>query len=106
MTYKGYTAIITYDERDNIFYGHLVDTYDDVYFEGTSIETLEQAFHEAVDDYLAYCKETGRKPTKPFSGRLNIRLNTDLHRRAHIVAQRKGISLNRLINEALEQAID
>ena len=101
MTYKGYTAIITYDERDQLFHGHLADTYDDVFFEGQSVEELERAFHEATDDYLAYCQESNRVPTKPFSGRLNVRLDVQLHRRAHVAARRQGISLNRLITEAL-----
>lgn len=61
LTYKGYTAVITYDERDYIFHGHLADTYDDVYFEGVSLEGLEQAFQEGIDDYLAYCEESNRK---------------------------------------------
>ena len=105
MTYKGYTAIITYDERDHLFHGHLADTYDDVYFEGRSVEELEQVFHEAVDDYLAYCEESGRPPTKPFSGRFNVRLDVELHRRAHVAARRRGISLNRLITEVLSGAL-
>ena len=100
------TAIVTYDDRDHIFHGHLADTYDDVYFEGTSVEALERAFHEAVDDYLAYCEETGRAPTKPFSGRLNIRMDADLHRRAHIAARREGISLNKLITKAISKEIE
>ena len=106
MTYKGYTAIITFDERDNIFHGHLADTYDDVFFEGDSVEALKQAFKEAVDDYLVYCQETGREPTKAFSGRLNVRLDVGLHRRAHITAQRRGISLNKLITETLSRALE
>ncbi len=105
MTYKGYTAVISYDDRDHLFNGHLADTYDDVYFEGTSVEALEQAFREAVDDYLAYCEETGRAPSKPFSGRLNIRMAADLHRRAHIAARRKGVSLNKFIIEAIHKEI-
>ena len=103
MTYKGYTAIVTYDDRDHIFHGHLADTYDDVYFEGTSAEALERAFYEAVDDYLAYCEETGRAPTKPFSRRLNIRMDADLHRRAHIAAKRKGMILNKFIMKAISK---
>ena len=55
MNYKGYAAVVHYDERDRILHGHLLNTYDDVYFEGTSVEELETAFHEAVDDYLTYC---------------------------------------------------
>ena len=106
MTYKGYNAIVTYDERDHIFHGHLTDTYDDVYFEGESVQELERAFHEAVDDYLAYCAETDREPTKVFSGRLNVRMDVGLHRRAHVVAKRRGLSLNRLITEALSRELD
>jgi predicted HicB family RNase H-like nuclease len=106
MTYKGYTAIVTYDDRDRIFHGRLADTYDDVYFEGASVEALERALHEALDDYLAYCQETGREPAKPFSGRLNIRMDADLHRRAHLAARRKGISLNTLIREAISKEIE
>ena len=43
--------------------GHFLGTYDDVYFEGSSVQELRAAFHEAVDDYLAYCEETGREPS-------------------------------------------
>ena len=106
MDYRGYTAVITFDERDGIFHGHLADTYDDVFFEGRSVDELERALPEAVDDYLAYCEANGREPTKPFSGRLNVRMNTDLHRRASIAAHRKGISLNRLVTEAVRQVLE
>lgn len=106
MTYKEYTAIINYDERDKIFHGHLADTYDDVYFEGHSVEELETAFHAAVDDYLAYCDKEGRKPSKAFSGRMNLRMDVDLHRRAHIEAHKQGVSLNKLINEAVNKMLD
>ena len=105
MTYKDYTAIVSYDERDKIFHGHLADTYDDVYFEGRSVEELETAFRAAVDDYLAYCEEEGWEPTKAFSGRMNLRMNADLHRRAHIAAHKQGVSLNKLINETLDKAL-
>ena len=106
MEYKGYKAVIEFDDRDTIFHGHLVDTYDDVYFEGKSVQELERAFKVAIDDYLEYCTSIGREPTKPFSGRLNVRMDNELHRRAHIEAQRRGISLNKLITDALSEAID
>jgi len=106
MQYKGYTAAVRYDERDRIFHGHLSDTHDDVFFEGRSVEELESAFHEGVDDYLAYCAEAGREPTKPFSGRLNVRMDAGLHRRVHAAAQRQGVSLNRFITEALSEVVD
>ena len=63
MHYKGYAADIRFDGRDRIPHGHFLGTYDDVYFEGSSVEELRTAFHEALDDYLAYCEETGREPS-------------------------------------------
>lgn len=30
-----------------------------VNFEGESVNELTSAFHEAVDDYIAYCEEEG-----------------------------------------------
>lgn len=106
MQYKGYTATIQYDDRDRIFHGHLSDTYDDIFFEGSSVGELELAFHEAVDDYLSYCAENDREPTKPFSGKLNLRMDVVLHRRAHAAAQRGGVSLNKLITDALSKVLE
>lgn len=45
-----------------------------VNFEGQSVQELTEAFHEAVDDYLAYCEEEGVQPHKSYSGSLNVRL--------------------------------
>lgn len=106
MQYKGYTAVIRYDALDHIFHGHLADTHDDVFFEGRSVEELESAFHEGLDDYLVYCAENGREPTKPFSGRLNVRMDAEFHRRIHAAAQRRGVSLNRLIIDALSEVVE
>ena len=43
-------------------------------FEGESVAELTNPFHEAVDDYLAYCAEEGIKPHKSYSSSLNVRL--------------------------------
>lgn len=53
MKYKGYAARVEFDADDRIFVGHLAGIRDIVGFHGSSVEELENAFHEAVDDYLA-----------------------------------------------------
>ena len=63
MHFKGLSDTIRYDERDKIYHGQLTDSYDNVYIEGGTVEELKIAFREAVDDYLAYCSETGREPS-------------------------------------------
>lgn len=62
-----------------------------------------QALRDSVEDYLAFCAERGEEPEKPFSGKLPLRIDPELHRKIFIRARREGKSLNRWISEALER---
>ncbi|NDV26108.1 type II toxin-antitoxin system HicB family antitoxin [Desulfovibrio sp. JC010] len=64
MHYKGYYAKIKQDVEDQIFIGHVIGIKDIVGFHGKSESELEQAFHEAVDNYLAACDELNQSPKK------------------------------------------
>ena len=81
----------------------MLDTRDVITFQGTSVEDLQQAFRDSVEDYLDFCKERNEEPDKPFSGRLMVRLSSDLHRKLYVEAKRGGKSLNQLISERLAQ---
>ena len=105
MTYKGYIGTVHYSEEDEVFHGKLEAINDLIMFEGTSVKELKKAFHEAVDDYLETCKEMGREPQKPFKGSFNVRIPSDLHRKATKKATMMGISLNQLVQKALEEKI-
>ena len=105
MTYRGYTAAVEYDADDHIFSGRIVDLRDVIHFEGTSVEELEAAMRETVDDYLAICEEQGREPDRPFSGRVGLRLDTALHRAAAARAAEEGKSLNDLVVEAISERV-
>ena len=71
MIYKGYSARMEFDEQDRIFAGHLAGIRDIVGFQGSSVNELEAAFQEAVDDYLAHCAQLNLPANKPFSGPRN-----------------------------------
>jgi len=45
-----------------------------------------------------------RDPQRPFSGKFQVRIPTDLHRRATMAARRSGKSLNAFVRDAIEQA--
>ena len=66
MTYKGYVGSVAYSDKDNVFFGKIEGIDGLVNFEGESVSQLQKAFHEAVDDYLAYCEDEGICPTKAF----------------------------------------
>lgn len=104
MTYNGYAARVEFDADDRVFVGHIAGIRDIVGFHGASVDELEAAFREAVDDYLAACKKLGQAPDKPYSGRVMLRLPPDLHARASAAAQITGLSFNQWATKALEQA--
>ena len=105
MKYKGYIARIEYDEEDRIFVGHLAGIKDIVGFHGSTVNELEEAFHEAVDNYLAISEETGRTAQKPYSGNLMLRVSPDIHAAVATAAQVQGKSINKWAAEVLYQAI-
>lgn len=104
MKYKGYYAKVEFDEEDRIFFGHLAGIPDIVGFHGTSVDELEKAFREAVDNYLSISEETGRKPKKPASGKILLRLTPEVHSAAMVAAEVAGISLNQWAAKVLEKA--
>ena len=105
MTYKGYIGTVRYSEEDEVFHGKIEAINDLIMFEGTSVKELKKAFHEAVDNYLETCREMGREPQKPFKGSFNVRIPSELHRKAVERATRMGVSLNQLVQKALEEKV-
>ena len=49
-----------------------------------------------------YCSENKVKPEKPYKGNFNIRVGSDLHTLAIERADKEGISLNKLVCDALK----
>ena len=103
MEYRGYLATVEYDDSVGLLHGEVINAapYPIVTFEGSSVEELKREFRISIDDYLAWCKEDGVEPQRPFSGKLNLRLGTDLHRRVAVCAARSGVSINSWIKDAL-----
>jgi predicted HicB family RNase H-like nuclease len=104
LEYKGYTGHVEFDDDGHLFHGEVLDTRDVITFQGITVEQLEEAFRESIDDYLEFCSERGEEPDRPFSGRLMVRLSPDLHRRLFLRARREGKSLNQVIAERLAEA--
>ncbi len=104
MKYKGYVAHIEYDEEDRIFVGHLAGIKDIVGFHGTTVNKLEIAFHESVNNYIAISEETGRLAQKPYSGKLMLRVSSDIHAAVATAAKVRGKSINQWASEVLDKA--
>ncbi len=102
LEYKGYYGVMEAD--DGAFVGRIAGLRDVVTFEGENFAEVEQAFRDSIDDYLAFCAERGDQPDRTFSGKVPLRLEPGLHRRAAAMAQAEGISLNQWIARRIESA--
>jgi len=104
MNYNGYFANVEFDAEDHIFVGRIIGIRDIIGFHGETVTELETAFHEAVDNYLAACKELGQKPNKPYSGNLMLRVPAEIHAAVASAAEASGKSINQWAAGVLDKA--
>ena len=102
MTYKGYTARVSYDPEDRLLLGEVLGLPDDtIVFDAEDVETLEKRFQDSIEAYLEDCVRTGREPVKPYSGRILLRMPPEIHAELARIGAGRGMSLNAVISEIL-----
>lgn len=101
--YKGFSGSIEFDDDDLAFYGRVLGIRDIVTFEARTAEGLVEAFHDSVDDYLAFCRERGVEPQRPYSGRLALRTTPEIHALLSKAASTDGKSINQWVSDTLEE---
>lgn len=101
LKYKGYHGKVELDEEAGLLHGEIIDLNDVVTFQGRTVEEIQTAFKDSVDDYLDFCAERGEEPDKPFSGKLMLRLPKEVHRNVYLKAKKEGKSLNEFISNKL-----
>ncbi len=106
LRYKEYVGVFDFEPDARLFHGDVAGIQDVVTFQGESISELEQALKDSVEEYLSLCEKTGKKPDKPYSGEIRLRLGPGLHRDVAIAAAAAGLSLNAWMKKALEQQVN
>lgn len=104
LKYKGYSGNVIYDDVSKIFHGEILDTKDVITFQGRTVDEIEQAFRDSIDDYLQFCAERNEKPDKPFSGKFVLRMTPHLHHQIHVRAARAGKSINKWVIEKITES--
>lgn len=106
MEYKGYKGSVEYSKEDNCLCGKVLGLSKAlILYEGQTLEELRKDFEAGVDDYLEGCKAEGVKPMKPYSGRLNLRMTSELHSRVAAYAAYTGTTINNVINRAVQHEL-
>ena len=105
MEHKGYLATVEFDGSAEILHGKVVNSgsYPIATFEATDAKQLREEFERSVDEYLAWCEEDGVEPTKPYSGKLNLRLGSELHAAVASAAMAERVSINAWIVQILRE---
>ena len=101
LEHKGFYGTAEYSSEEEVFYGKIIGINNLITFEGDSVTSLKDSFTEAVEDYIALCKEVGEHPLKSFKGSFNVRLSPELHRKAFVSAAIRHMSLNAFVELAI-----
>lgn len=105
ITYKNYIGSVQFSQEDNVFYGKIKGVNELVTFEGESVSELNSAFREAVEDYEELCEIAGKSPDKSYKGSFNVRITPDLHKELSRRSSELGLSLNQLVEIAIEEKL-
>jgi predicted HicB family RNase H-like nuclease len=105
LEYKSYTGSIEYSKEDDLLYGKVLGINGLISYEGKTGKELESDFKEAIDTYLTVCKNEGITPEKPFKGSFNVRISTELHQKAALLAMEEKMSLNNFVAESIRERI-
>lgn len=106
MHYKGYTGSVEYSPEDGCLFGKVLGLHGTlISYEGDSVEEIRKDFEGAVDDYLESCAARSVEPAKPYSGKLNLRMPSELHAAIASAAMSSGTTINEFINRAMRSVV-
>jgi DNA end-binding protein Ku len=100
LRYKDYQGGVEFDKGSLIVRVLHID--DLITTEIDNASEAQAAFVELVDDYIASCVALGKQPCKPFKGSFNIRISSNLHKKAAFAAIEEGETLNSFVESAIE----
>lgn len=105
LRYRDFIGSVHFSAEDECFFGRIEGIDDLVTFEGRDVEELKRSFREAVEDYIELCRTAGKPLFKSYGGTFNIRMPADLHQKAARRSALLGISLNQLVQRAVEKEV-
>ena len=98
LEYKGYKGTVEYSKEDDCLVGKVIGMHQDlILYEGATLDELKEDFRNAIDSYIASCEADGIAPKKPFSGKLVLRMSSELHGRLCLCCHRNWPVLSGLV---------
>ncbi|WP_218068298.1 type II toxin-antitoxin system HicB family antitoxin [Candidatus Thiosymbion oneisti] len=79
MEIDGYKATIEYDPEIEMYRGEFVRLNGGSDFYAADIEGLRREGAASLRVFLEACQKRGIEPRKPYSGKFNVRMPTEMH---------------------------
>lgn len=106
LEYKGYKGSVEYSKEDNCLFGKVQGMSKAlILYEGQTLDELRKDFEEGIDSYIEGCKADGIEPAKPYSGKLNLRMSSELHSELAAFVAATGMTINDFINKAIKNEL-
>ncbi len=105
LRFKDFIGSVHFSADDDCFFGKIEGIDDLVSFEGRDVDELKRSFREAVEDYVELCREAGKPLQRSCKGSFNVRMPAELHQKAARKSVLLGISLNQLVQRAIEKEV-
>ncbi|MBD5288930.1 MAG: type II toxin-antitoxin system HicB family antitoxin [Bacteroides sp.] len=107
LKYKGYSGSVEYSPEDDCLFGKVLGLNGTlISYEGSSIEEIKRDFEESIDCYLESCRERGIEPAKPYSGRLILRMPSQLHEDLAEKANAIGTTINDFVLRSIKHELE
>lgn len=103
LKYKDFIGSVEVDTHDRLLFGKVLFINSLLMYHGNTLDELEAAFHEAVDEYLKLCERKGMEPERSFTGTFQVRVGPERHKQLAAMAELQGLSLNALVNQLIDR---
>ena len=107
MEYKGYVAVIGYDDSTDLLYGNVINAapYPIANVMASDVAGLKHEFQISIETYLEACEEDGVKPAEPSASKLELPLYEELYKRIAQAALEERLDIDEWVTEAIEQKL-
>ena len=105
LNINGINAVISFDADINLFRGEFVGLNGYADFYAADVAGLKKEGEISLKVFLEACKSDGVEPYKQYSGKLITRISPDLHALAAETAKAQKVSLNALIERAIQHEV-
>ena len=105
MQISGINAVISFNADINLFRGEFVGLNGYADFYASDVAGLKKEGEISLKVFLEACEADGVNPYKQYSGKLITRISPDLHALAAETSKAQKVSLNTLIERAIQHEI-